>query len=106
MLNPPGPPFRKGETSLARHFFQLPPFAKGDGGGFSCAGATSIRVMSVYDSKCRRFALVCQRESQSLLLWVFVFCRCGSVMAGRVRVTISNSSLLPNQENAKYRLTK
>ena len=29
---PPAPLFEKGETSLARHFLQLPPFAKGDGG--------------------------------------------------------------------------
>jgi hypothetical protein len=47
----PRPPFSKGgETSLARHFLQLPPFAKGDGGGFSCVGATNIQVMSVYES--------------------------------------------------------
>jgi hypothetical protein len=35
---------------LARHFLQLPPFAKGDGGGFSCVGATNIQVMNVYES--------------------------------------------------------
>ena len=46
---PPAPLFERGETSLARHFLQLPPFAKGDGGGFSCVGATNIRVMSVYE---------------------------------------------------------
>jgi len=46
----PRPPlFERGETSLARHFLQLPPFAKGDGGGFSCVGATNIQVMSVYE---------------------------------------------------------
>ena len=49
-IKSPGPPFRKGETSLGRHFLQLPPFAKGDGGGFSCVGATNIQVMSVYES--------------------------------------------------------
>ena len=47
---PPAPLFERGETSLARHFLQLPPFAKGDGGGFSCVGATNIQVMSVYES--------------------------------------------------------
>ena len=31
---------------MVRHFLQLPPFAKGDGGGFSCVGATIVRVMS------------------------------------------------------------
>jgi len=47
---PPAPLFERGETSLARHFLQLPPFAKGDGGGFSCVGATDIQVMSVYEA--------------------------------------------------------
>ena len=47
---PPAPLFERGETSLGRHFLQLPPFAKGDGGGFSCVGATNIQVMSVYES--------------------------------------------------------
>ena len=47
---PPAPLFERGETSLARHFLQLPPFAKGDGGGFSCVGATNIQVMNVYES--------------------------------------------------------
>jgi hypothetical protein len=47
---PPAPLFERGETSLARHFLQLPPFAKGDGGGFSCGGATKIQVMSVYEA--------------------------------------------------------
>jgi hypothetical protein len=47
---PPAPLFERGETSLARHFLQLPPFAKGDGGGFSCVGATNIQVMSVYEA--------------------------------------------------------
>jgi hypothetical protein len=47
----PRPPlFERGETSLARHFLQLPPFAKVDGGGFSCVGATNIQVMSVYEA--------------------------------------------------------
>ena len=47
---PPAPLFERGETALDRHFLQLPPFAKGDGGGFSCVGATNIQVMSVYES--------------------------------------------------------
>jgi hypothetical protein len=47
---PPAPLFERGETSLARHFLQPPPFAKGDGGGFSCAGATNLQVMSVYEA--------------------------------------------------------
>ena len=47
---PPAPLFERGETSLARHFLRLPPFAKGDGGGFSCVGATNIQVMSVYET--------------------------------------------------------
>ena len=46
---PPAPLFERGETSLGRHFLQLPPFAKEDGGGFSCGGATNIQVMSVYE---------------------------------------------------------
>jgi hypothetical protein len=46
---PPAPLFERGETSLAHHFLQLPPFAKGDGGGFSCVGATNIQVMIVYE---------------------------------------------------------
>jgi hypothetical protein len=46
---PPAPLFERGETSLARHFLQHPPFAKGDGGGFSCVGATNVQVMSVYE---------------------------------------------------------
>jgi hypothetical protein len=47
---PPASLFERGETSLARHFLQLPPFAKGDGGGFSCVGATNIQVMNVYEA--------------------------------------------------------
>ena len=47
---PPAPLFERGETSLARHFLRPPPFAKGDGGGFSCAGATNIQLMNVYES--------------------------------------------------------
>jgi hypothetical protein len=47
--SPPAPLFERGETSLARHFLQLPSFVKGDGGGFSCGGATNIQVMSVYE---------------------------------------------------------
>ena len=35
---------------MARPFLQRPPFAKGDGGGFSYGGATNIQVMSVYES--------------------------------------------------------
>ena len=50
MKSPPPPLFERGETSLARHFLQLPPFAKGDGGGFSCVDATNIQVMSVYEA--------------------------------------------------------
>ena len=46
---PPTPLFERGETSLARHFLQLPPFAKGDGGGFSCVGVTKTLVMNVYE---------------------------------------------------------
>ena len=46
---PPGPLFERGETSLARDFLQLPPFAKGDEKGFSCGGATNIQVMRVYE---------------------------------------------------------
>ena len=46
---PPAPLFERGESFLARHFLQPPPFAKGDGGGFSCVGATDIQVMSVYE---------------------------------------------------------
>ena len=46
---PPAPLFERGETSLVRLFLQLPPFAKGDGGGFSCVGATDIQVMNVYE---------------------------------------------------------
>ena len=46
----PRPPiFERGEMSLGRHFLQLPTFAKGDGGGFSCVGATNIQVMNVYE---------------------------------------------------------
>jgi hypothetical protein len=47
---PPAPLFERGETSLGRHFLQLPPFAKGDGGGFSCVGETNIQIMSVYEA--------------------------------------------------------
>jgi hypothetical protein len=47
---PPAPLFERGETSLARPFLQLPPFAKGDGGGFSYGGATNIQVMNVYEA--------------------------------------------------------
>ena len=50
VVKSPRPPlFERGETSLGRHFLQLPPFAKGDGGGFSCVGATNIQVMNVYE---------------------------------------------------------
>ena len=77
---PPAPLFERGETSLARHFLQHPPFAKRLDlsspkvgmeacpplvGGFSCVGATNIQVMSVYESHQRlglRFDKISKRH--------------------------------------------
>ena len=59
VVKSPRPPFRKGGDLFGSPFPPASPFCKaarpelaegGDGGGFSCVGATNIQVMSVYES--------------------------------------------------------